>query len=163
MTPQEANKREANLVAKMFEVRSLLHEYLQEAKPHLPHPVVECLLNSKTELSNSIVELYKARSLRETLPFPQEKEPTRVPMFHLDNTNSIIDALKFWECRVNGERGVACVQSIISDLERGDVRSAQATAKNEGDKIRAYPRIERIICRRLIELHGELFPCPHQI
>lgn len=83
-------------------------------------------------------------------------------MFHLDDTNSVIEALKFYERRVNGEQGVSCVRAIISDLERGDVRSAQATAQNESDKIRAYPTIERIICRRLIELHGKFYPCPHK-
>lgn len=43
----------------------------------------------------------------------------------------------------NDGRGIACVRSIIHYLRLGDWSSALNVRRTEGDKTRAYPKVER--------------------
>jgi hypothetical protein len=43
----------------------------------------------------------------------------------------------------NNGRGVNCVRTIVHYLRLGDYESALAVRRNEGDKTRAYPKLEK--------------------
>lgn len=73
MNPHEANKRESEIIARLFEVRTLLREYLNETQPHVSHNVAECLRNSRLGIAAALDHLYKVRALREASS-SQEKE-----------------------------------------------------------------------------------------
>jgi hypothetical protein len=53
-----------------------------------------------------------------------------------------IDKLKHLESIQNKGRGVSCVRSIITYLERNDAHTASVVFYNEHDKIHNYPEIE---------------------
>lgn len=46
---------------------------------------------------------------------------------------------------LNNGRGVTCVRSMVTYLNRGDLRSAQYIRQNEGDKTRMYPELEQTL------------------
>jgi len=54
-----------------------------------------------------------------------------------------IGRLKGLEAEENGEIGISCVRSIIFNLEHGNKESAQMIYQHDGDKIRAYPKIQQ--------------------
>lgn len=45
----------------------------------------------------------------------------------------------------NDGRGVSCVRTIVSELERGDLTGALAVTNNESDKIRSYMDIVQVL------------------
>lgn len=57
--------------------------------------------------------------------------------------------LRSLESQQNDGRGVSCVRSVITYLERGDIGSARAVADTDHDKIRNYPTIEDCLSRLL--------------
>jgi len=52
----------------------------------------------------------------------------------------------------NPGMGISCVRTICFYLELGDIESARATARNEGDKISRYPKITIMIHENLVDL-----------
>lgn len=52
----------------------------------------------------------------------------------------------------NPGMGISCVRTICFYLELGDIESARATARNEGDKISGYPQITILIHENLVDL-----------
>jgi len=90
------------------------------------------------------------------LVFPKTVEFPESPM-------GLVEALRFYEKRRNGGRGISCVKRIVNELLCEREESAKAIAQNESDKLRNYPEIERLICLHLVELHpGHFLPCPYQ-
>jgi hypothetical protein len=59
--------------------------------------------------------------------------------------NDLTEKLEILNAEANSGRGVSCVKDIIMYLKRGDTNSAKAVYRNEGDKIRCYPEIQRVI------------------
>lgn len=51
------------------------------------------------------------------------------------------------QAKHNGDRGVSCVRTLCSCLQRGRFSEARAVANNEGDKIRSYPDIVEVLKR----------------
>ena len=49
------------------------------------------------------------------------------------------------QAKENDGRGVSCVQTIVTYLNMGDIRAARAVARNESDKLWAYPEIRKDI------------------
>lgn len=56
-----------------------------------------------------------------------------------------LSELKEKEKIQNQGRGVSCIRTLISYLEKGDIESAKAVFVNEGDKIANYPELETIL------------------
>lgn len=52
--------------------------------------------------------------------------------------NRLVDLME----QENEGRGISCVASIIASLNRGNIEEAKCIYMNEGDKIRAYPKIQ---------------------
>lgn len=61
------------------------------------------------------------------------------------------DLLEQLQAKENDGRGITCVRSIVSYLRQGDWESAKAIRRNEGDKTRSYPEVEKAL--------GEIFGC----
>lgn len=61
----------------------------------------------------------------------------------------ILTTLRALESKQNDGRGVSCVRSVITYLERGDLESAQAVANTDHDKIRNYPEIANFLRKAL--------------
>lgn len=51
--------------------------------------------------------------------------------------------LMLLQAKENNGRGITCVRSIASDLERGDIHGAKAIAHHDWDKIANYPDIAK--------------------
>jgi hypothetical protein len=58
---------------------------------------------------------------------------------------TLIEELKALEQKQNEGRGVSCVRSIIFYIEKEDLSSANAVCFNEGDKLRSYPEIVKVL------------------
>lgn len=62
------------------------------------------------------------------------------------------------EAKENEGRGVSCVKSIIHHLNSDGFHTAKVIYRNEGDKIRSYPRLQNILynlfgCRNHFDKH----------
>ena len=60
------------------------------------------------------------------------------------------DELDKLQAQENDGRGVSCVKMIVSCLRLGNIEGARATYVVDGDKIRNYPEIEKIILEKLV-------------
>lgn len=59
---------------------------------------------------------------------------------------SDVDYLNLVQSKQNDGRGINCVRTIITYLNKGDFESAKAVRVNDGDKIASYPEVEKLIC-----------------
>ena len=66
-----------------------------------------------------------------------------------------ISELRKLESEANEDRGVSCVKSIISYIERGDLQSARTVRVMDGDKLYQYPEIEEWMDNNLCGRLGE--------
>lgn len=71
------------------------------------------------------------------------------------NPLKVADELDALQAGKNDGRGISCVRTIIMYLRMGNITSAIAVRKIEGDKTRSYPDVEKYLdevfgCR----LHG---------
>lgn len=62
---------------------------------------------------------------------------------------SEIDLLDKLQSAANNNRGIKCVQSIISYLRNNDIESAKMVWMTDGDKIRQYPEVKAVIIKLL--------------
>lgn len=58
---------------------------------------------------------------------------------------ALIERLRELEKTENGKMGVSCVRSMLRSLDVGNVAEAQTIFGNEGDKVRQYPQIEKLL------------------
>lgn len=75
-----------------------------------------------------------------------------------------IEQLKELDAKENEGRGISCVQSVITCLERNDIATAKIVYRNDGDKIRCYPKIQQwfydnIGCRCHFEKNCDSWLC----
>jgi hypothetical protein len=82
-----------------------------------------------------------------------EKEPQRKSEaeLNIEKYANLADKLDELQVSKNDGRGVSCVRGIIFELRRGNVDSAKAICNNEGDKLRNYPDIVKLIEEGLLE------------
>lgn len=66
-----------------------------------------------------------------------------------DCKQRILGILRGLESKQNEGRGVSCVRTVISYLDRGDLQSARTAADTDHDKIRNYPEVEDFLRRAL--------------
>ncbi len=60
------------------------------------------------------------------------------------------------QAKENNGRGVSCVRSIVHYLRNGDLDSARAVHLTDGDKIRNYPKLSKLL---IDSLHGQCSCC----
>ncbi len=73
------------------------------------------------------------------------------------NPNVVADELDALQAPKNAGRGVSCVRVIIMYLRQGNIKSAIAVRRIEGDKTRAYPDIETYLNKTFgCRTHGEI-------
>lgn len=58
---------------------------------------------------------------------------------------ALIELLRQLEKTENGKMGVSCVRSMLRSLDTGRFAEAQTIFGNEGDKVRQYPQIEKLL------------------
>ncbi|MDP3992918.1 MAG: hypothetical protein Q8Q05_01755 [bacterium] len=82
---------------------------------------------------------------------PHETEPTYIPNVEKEEMSfvELADQLDAMQAEKNEGRGVMHIRDIISYLRRGDIESAKAVARSEGDKTESYPDI-----KSFLEEHG---------
>ena len=68
----------------------------------------------------------------------------------------LADRLDELQATKNDGRGIGCVRDIIMFLRKDHVDDARSTAAHDGDKIRNYPDVEKIISEELF--NGESYP-----
>lgn len=71
-------------------------------------------------------------------------------VFSVPGAKPIADILDEVQMKENDGRGIACVRTMIMYLRRGQLESAKAIRRIEGDKTRCYPAVEE----RLNEFFG---------
>jgi hypothetical protein len=67
-----------------------------------------------------------------------------------------VEELRLAASAENNGRGIACVRSMLTALDQGDIETARIIFGNEGDKVRQYPMVDVLLhdilgCR----MHGE--------
>jgi len=70
------------------------------------------------------------------------------------------------QAKCNDGRGVTCARSIIAYLNQGLLNHAKAVWFNDGDKLRQYPELERVVESALgCRLHGKqkCLICKHDL
>lgn len=63
----------------------------------------------------------------------------------------VADELDVLQAGKNDGRGISCIRTIIMYLRQGDIKSAICVRRNEGDKTRSYPDVEKYL--------NEVFGC----
>ena len=61
------------------------------------------------------------------------------------NPNVVADELDALQAPKNDGRGISCVRTIVMYLRMGNITSAMAVRKIEGDKTRSYPDVEKYL------------------
>lgn len=67
----------------------------------------------------------------------------------LDQYETLAKDLDLLQMNENEGRGVGCVKTIISCLQKGDVEEARAVCFNEGDKLEGYDKIKILLISSL--------------
>lgn len=57
----------------------------------------------------------------------------------------IANKLDFMQNQKNNGRGISCIRTIVTFLDRDDFESARAVVNNEWDKIRSYKDIAQYL------------------
>ncbi len=68
-----------------------------------------------------------------------------------ENISILANELEKSQSNKNEGRGVQAIRNIISDLRRGDLKSARAECFNQSDKIDNYPDIKEILITELFQ------------
>lgn len=69
----------------------------------------------------------------------------------IDQYKDLADQLDNLQKNENEGRGISCVRTIILYLNRGEIDTAKAVCKNEGDKISNYEEIKQFLVANLFK------------
>jgi len=75
----------------------------------------------------------------------------RVPSAEQEKYDALAKKLMDLQAVENEGRGVNCVREVAISLERGNLEDARQVARTDGDKIRGYPPIARVIRDELFD------------